>query len=105
MKKYTAIFTFTSIFLFACNNKYEYSDEAKGMVLLHSNIYNLSIKFDANKELSESTQEKQVDCLCYVDKIQRKIKQKEYMQNYIDPSNNKEVHDKIVKIFKSCELK
>ncbi len=99
-------FAIISLVLIGCKTKNVYSDEAKTLVLYHCNIYNANVRLNLNEESTkEMTAGKQVDCLCYVDKIQKEIKQEEYMQNFIDPSNNKEVHEKIGKIFKGCVIK
>ena len=102
-KKTFLIFNLLIIILFiSCKGKNEYSEESKALVLVRCNFTNLAIKYTDTK----TDLKKEIDCLCYLDKIQREFKQEEYMQMLMNPEIlGKERAEKIIEFQKDCEMK
>jgi len=72
-KKIFLIFNLLIIILFiSCKGKNEYSEESKALVLVRCNFTNLAIKYTDTK----TDLKKEIDCLCYLDKIQKALEQR-----------------------------
>jgi hypothetical protein len=105
MKKsiiFSVFYLLTITLFFSCKGKNEYTEENKQLVLVRCNFTNLSIKYTD----VESVVNKEIDCLCYLDKIQREFTQEEYFQMLMNPEIlGKDKTEKIIKFQKECEMK
>ncbi len=98
-----AFLSFVFMFI-SCKSKNVYSDESKQLVLVRCNFTNLAIKFGNN--YSKKDLNKEIDCLCYLDKIHREFTQEEYFQMTMNPNVlGKEKLEKLIKFQKDCAFK
>jgi hypothetical protein len=110
MKVKNYLYFITIILLFvSCKNKNVYSEENKALILFRCNIINFSILKQgdmSDKFLIENGITKKIDCLCYLDKIQKEFTDEEYMQINMDfTGSDIEKRKKMLSLLKDCQEK
>ena len=110
MKVTNYLYFITIILLFvSCKNKNVYSEENKALILFRCNIINFSFLKQgdmSDKFFSENGITKKIDCLCYLDKIQKEFTDEEYMQINMDfTGSDIEKRKKMLSLLKDCQVK
>lgn len=93
---YIIYITFIVLFV-SCKNKNVYSDDYKTLILFKCNMTNLAF---LNK-INNTGLTKKIDCLCYLDKVQKEFTQEEYIQISMDPTSFG--REKMNSLLKDCQ--